>query len=168
MTQADIQDAKILIVSGSLPFRTLIHGLLDGHGFRWIEEAATGPDALDLLHRFPADLAVFEWHADNRADLDCLRRIRKDVDSADPFLPVIAITGLGGAFDAWNSGANEVLAKPIGAATLEGAIRKVLGAPRPFIEGGDYFGPDRRRESQTFDGEERRHAAPHLVERPDL
>jgi CheY-like chemotaxis protein len=168
MTQADIREAKILVVGASPPFRTLIRGLLDGMGMRWVEEAETGSGALDLLHRFPADLAILEWHADSRNDLDCLRRIRQGADSADPFLPVIAITGLGGAFEAWNSGANEVLAKPIAAATLEGAIRKVLNAPGPYVEGGGYFGPDRRHEAKEFEGSERRHEAPHLVERPNF
>ena len=41
-------------------------------------------------------------------------------------------------------GAIAIIGKPISSAVLSNTIKKVLGKPRPFIEGANYVGPCRR------------------------
>ncbi|MES1200966.1 MAG: response regulator [Pseudomonadota bacterium] len=48
------------------------------------------------------------------------------------------------AEDCRHGGANALIGKPISGATLIATIKKVLGAPRPFIDAAGYVGPCRR------------------------
>jgi DNA-binding response OmpR family regulator len=56
-----------------------------------------------------------------------------------------------------NSGVTEYVAKPFNAKSLILRIREIIERPRPFVEVGGYFGPDRRRRSEVMsEGEEKR------------
>lgn len=60
-------------------------------------------------------------------------------------------------------GANEVLVKPVAAESIAKRISHVIDQPRPYIKAPDFFGPDRRRKTQKFPGEEKRIANPDEV-----
>jgi DNA-binding response OmpR family regulator len=56
-----------------------------------------------------------------------------------------------------DAGVTEFLAKPISAKALYQRILNVVANPRPFIKTKNYFGPDRRRNTNTnYVGPERR------------
>jgi DNA-binding response OmpR family regulator len=56
-----------------------------------------------------------------------------------------------------NAGITEYVAKPFNAKSLILRIREVIERPRPFVDVGVYFGPDRRRRTEVMsEGEERR------------
>jgi hypothetical protein len=62
--------------------------------------------------------------------------------------------------EARDAGVTEFLAKPVAAKSLYERILSVVLAPRPFIKTRDYFGPDRRRTTNTkYIGPERRKGA---------
>ena len=61
-----------------------------------------------------------------------------------------------------DAGATEFLRKPIKVETVLGRLVEIIERPRPFIKCETYFGPDRRRKVEAFDGEDRRAAAPGL------
>jgi DNA-binding response OmpR family regulator len=58
--------------------------------------------------------------------------------------------------EARDCGANFVITKPFSSATLLERIVWVARDERPFLEVGDYFGPDRRFRTVGPPGEERR------------
>ena len=60
--------------------------------------------------------------------------------------------------EARDCGANFVVTKPFSAATLLERIVWVARDVRPFLEVGDYFGPDRRVRAEGPPSEERRAA----------
>jgi DNA-binding response OmpR family regulator len=60
-----------------------------------------------------------------------------------------------------DAGVTEFLAKPISAKALYERIVNVVANPRPFIKTKTYFGPDRRRNSNSnYVGPERRKDGP--------
>jgi len=92
--------------------------------------------------------------------LELTQMIRQPGTNANPFVPIIMLTGhsekkrIVGARDA---GVTEFLAKPISAKALYERVLNVVANPRPFIKTKTYFGPDRRRNSaQNYVGPERR------------
>jgi len=92
--------------------------------------------------------------------LELVRRLRMGEGSANPFVPVIMISGyaesrlLAAARDV---GINEFMAKPISARALMTRVLSVLQTPRSFVRTAGYFGPDRRRRPMLHNGPERRH-----------
>ena len=62
-----------------------------------------------------------------------------------------------------DSGINEYLLKPVSAKMLYSRIRAVIEQPRRLVKTKTYFGPDRRRGEQDFEGPDLRGAAVRLV-----
>ena len=62
-------------------------------------------------------------------------------------------------------GAHEILVKPVSGKLLASRICSVIDNPRPFIEAGDFFGPDRRRQALPYEGPDKRVEAPKIVEK---
>src|SRR5215469_10416842 len=92
--------------------------------------------------------------------LELTQMIRAQSANAKPFVPIIMLSGqsekkrVAGALDA---GATEFLAKPISAKALYERIFNVVANPRPFVKTKSYFGPERRRNTNSnYTGPERR------------
>ncbi|MGY4503815.1 hypothetical protein ACVWYH_007772 [Bradyrhizobium sp. GM24.11] len=68
------------------------------------------------------------------------------------------------------AGVTEFLAKPISAKGLYQRILNVVASPRPFIKTKTYFGPDRRRNTNSaYMGPERRVGEKHeVLQQPSL
>jgi DNA-binding response OmpR family regulator len=128
-------------------------------GISQVEEARDGADGWQHLQRFHADFVIADWKMEPMNGLTFSRKIRHAENSPNRFLPIIMVTGyseLSLVAEARDAGVNEFLTKPISARSLVGRIVSVITAPRPFVEAGDYFGPDRRRRQHPVQGEDRR------------
>ena len=92
--------------------------------------------------------------------LELTRMIRQPNANANPYVPIIMLTGHSEkkrVVAARDTGVTEFLAKPISAKGLYQRILNVVANPRPFIKTRTYFGPDRRRNSNGgYLGPERR------------
>jgi DNA-binding response OmpR family regulator len=89
--------------------------------------------------------------------------LRTSKDSPDRFVPVIMVTGasdVGTVNGARDAGVTEFMTKPISARGLYARILEVINSPRAFIRTKTYFGPDRRRREEPYDGDERRKMDP--------
>jgi hypothetical protein len=58
-----------------------------------------------------------------------------------------------------DAGVTEFLRKPVTVESVIARVAEVIERPRPFVRCGAYFGPDRRRKSELWEGEERRASA---------
>jgi len=121
------------------------------------EDGATGLDA--FTHHVP-DIVMTDWAMPIFDGLELTQMIRQPGANANPFVPIIMVTGhtekerVTAARDA---GVTEFLAKPISAKALYQRIVNVVANPRPFIKTKTYFGPDRRRNTNNaYIGPERR------------
>jgi two-component system, chemotaxis family, chemotaxis protein CheY len=153
---------RILIVEDSKPMRGLIREILEALGVAAIQEAADGQAALKLLAANGVDLVIADWAMEPMNGMELTRHIRTSPESADPFVPIIMLSGhteRARIFEARDAGVTEFVAKPVSVRALCSRISAIIDNPRPFIRTGGYFGPDRRRRSLPFNGPERRKAA---------
>jgi CheY-like chemotaxis protein len=152
---------RILVVDDNDFMRRLYRQLLQAIGFRAenIRDAGDGQAAIDHLAAYNCDLALCDLNMAPMNGKMFTRYIRTAPDSPDPYLPIIVCTGhteLGHVADARDCGANEILSKPVTAASLYSRLHAVVESPRPFIISPDFVGPDRRRRNLPYTGPERR------------
>ena len=101
---------SLLVVDDEAPVLRLIERLAHKAGFE-VMTCSSGSDAIRLLLRKPADLAMIDLRMPDVNGLDLLRQIRRAV----PGCEVILMTGHGGvesAVEAIKLGAREYLTKP--------------------------------------------------------
>lgn len=156
----DFSRLKVLVVDDNQYMRSVFREFLRALGLSAenIRESSNGEDALGVARAFGPDLIISDYIMEPMDGFELARRIRRDEDSADPFVPIILCTGyteVGQVIAARDAGVNEVLAKPITANALYSRIRTIIEEPRQFVKLDDFFGPDRRRQNIPV-AEERR------------
>lgn len=159
MIEFDGGRLKVLLVEDNEHFRRLVRAVLQSLGVSDIREEEDGAAALAALAEFPADLAIVDYRMSPMDGLEFTRRLRREPGQANPFLPVLMVTGHGDprlAAQARAAGVHDFLTKPVPAKTLASRIVRVLQEPRPFVSAPQYFGPDRRRRQAPIAHEERR------------
>ncbi len=145
---ADYSSLKILLVEDNQHMRSIVGAILKGSGIRNVREARDGAEALDMLRQYPADIALVDFNMDPIDGVEFTKMLRNASDSANPYLPIVMITGhseRSRVIQARDAGVNEFVVKPLTARALLGRIDSVIMRPRPFIRCRTYFGPDRRR-----------------------
>lgn len=151
---------KVLVVEDNHHMRSLLRSLLGSLGIRDILEAAHGQTALDLLAQKKCDLVLTDLAMAPMDGLEFTRQVRNGKSSANPFLPIIMVSGYTERHRvqaARDAGVTEFIAKPITAKNLFARIGEIVERPRPFVRCGNYFGPDRRRHSlENYTGPWRR------------
>lgn len=154
-----LKPITFLIADERSYMRRVIKGVLETLGAKSIDEAGDGRQAWSSLKSWAPDVLLAERWMPGMNGLELLRMIRRD-KSPLKFLPVIMVTGetrREEVIGARNVGVTEYVAKPITAKGLFLRIREVIERPRPFVEAGIYFGPDRRRRTEVMDqGQDRR------------
>ena len=113
------------------------------------------------IKRALVDLVLCDWAPDFDG-LGLLRNIRNHPDSVYTQAPVIMVTAFNETshvFKALDSGMTEYLSKPLSARLLYTRFVSVIENKRRFIRADNFIGPDRRRQGNKFDGNERRNAA---------
>ncbi len=94
--------------------------------------------------------------------VELVRALRANDKGLNRTTPVVMMSSAPDAariVAARDAGVTEFLRKPFSAAHIEARLNAIFAAPRQFVEGGPYKGPDRRRRKAEFKGDERRGAA---------
>jgi len=151
---------KIMVVDDNAHMRKLVSAILRAFGCTHISEAADGQAAWAALRDTNPDVVILDWMMEGMSGFDFTKQVRTGLNSPNPYLPIIMLTGnssaecVSGARDA---GVNEFLAKPVAPKSLMVRLTSVIENPRPFVRTAAYFGPCRRRRStQEYRGPERR------------
>lgn len=140
----------VLLIDDNPNMRSIASAILHSAGLRQVHEAADGAAALDVLRDQPIDLAIVDFNMFPLDGVAFTRLVRNSADSANPYLPIIMMTGHSErrqVIEARDAGITEFVAKPITAQAMLGRIEAVIFRPRPFVKNEDYFGPCRRRHS---------------------
>lgn len=168
MPGTGLETLKALIVEDNLHMRHLLRSLLASAGMRDISEAAEGAAALKMLNSRRCDFILCDLAMKPMNGLEFTREVRRSNSSANPFVPIIMISGyteqrrVEAARDA---GVTEFLAKPVTAQSLYSRIAEIMERPRAFIRCNSYFGPDRRRKAmENYAGPWRRQDDMHDLE----
>ena len=161
MPATGLEVLKALIVEDNQHMRSLLRSLLNVAGMHDISEAADGSAALKVLAGKKCDLILCDMAMKPMDGLEFVRELRRSKSYANPFVPIIMISGYTEQHRveaARDAGVTEFLAKPITAQSLYSRIAEIMERPRAFIRCATYVGPDRRRKAtETHAGPWRRH-----------
>jgi CheY-like chemotaxis protein len=148
-----------LIVDDNANMVQIVKTILKSFGVIHIYEARDVAEAFGLVRQYAIDIVVLDYNLGFMDGLDFVRMMRTASDSPNPYLPIIMLTAytehhrVEAARDA---GVTEFCAKPVTAIEVYRKIVEVIERPRSFVRTSAYFGPDRRRHDQEFNGPERR------------
>ena len=111
--------AKILVVDDDETNRFVVRVLMERRNYQ-VSEAASGPEAIDLVKAQPFDLVFMDLRMPGMDGLETTRRIRED--NTDPTLPVVALTSRASPQHqalCRQEGMNAVLRKPLDSEKLD-------------------------------------------------
>jgi two-component system chemotaxis response regulator CheY len=153
---------KILVVDDNPHMRRLVVTILQAFGATMIYEAADGERGWAMLCDINPDVVFLDWMMEGMNGLELVKTVRTSRASANPFVPIIMLTGytqLDHVRAARDAGVNEFLAKPVSARAILTRLTAVIEHPRPYVRTKAYFGPCRRRRGKDqYRGPERRSA----------
>jgi len=143
-----LDSLQVLLVDDNQHMRAIVTAVLKGAGVTRIIEVNDGAQALSALRDRPCDLAIVDFNMQPLDGVEFTRLVRNAPDSANPYMPIIMMTGhaeRSRVMEARDAGVNEFVVKPITARSLLSRIQAVIFKPRAFVRAADYFGPCRRR-----------------------
>lgn len=146
------QALQILLADDNQHMRAITSTILASAGFRRIREVGDGAEAIEALRTWPADLAIVDFNMFPLDGVEFTRLVRNSPDSANPYLPIIMMTGHSErtrVYEARDAGVTEFIVKPITAKAVLDRIQAVIFRPRPFVKSDTYFGPCRRRVAKS-------------------
>lgn len=172
MTQVGeaLRDSAILNLSGAetmvvddSPFALgLTVQALRGFGAK-VRHACTDPvEAMQRLQEDAIDLLIVDCEMPGMDGYDLVRWLRRSELKPNAFVPVIMTGGhvrRTRVLKARDCGANFMVTKPFSPLVLLERIVWAARDERPFLQVGDYFGPDRRFRDDGPPGDERRAGA---------
>jgi len=119
---------KILIVDDYKTMLRIIRNLLGELGFKNVDEAADGSEALDALRAKKYDLVISDWNMEPMTGYDLLKEVRADEQLKPlPFIMVTAESKTENVVAAKKAGVNNYIVKPFNAATLRSKLSAVIG-----------------------------------------
>jgi DNA-binding response OmpR family regulator len=159
-----LKPISFLIVDDKAYMRRVMKNVLETLGAKQIEEAYDGSEALAAIRNWPPDIVLTEWRLYPMTGIELLKALRHERGSIR-FTPVVMVTSetrREKVIQARNTGITEFVAKPFNAKSLLLRIKEVIERPRPYVDVGTYFGPDRRRRTEVMaEGQDRRgHGGP--------
>lgn len=155
----NLTGAATMIVDDSSFALDLTAQALLGFGIRTRHACRNAADAMEILKDQNIDLLVVDCEMPGIDGFELVRWLRRSGLEPNAFVPVIMTAAhipRTRVAEARDCGANFVITKPFSASTLLERIVWVARDGRPFLEIGEYFGPDRRFRNAAAPGEERR------------
>ncbi|MBP7705244.1 MAG: response regulator [Caulobacter sp.] len=140
-------ELRVLLVDDNEHMRAIVCAILKGIGVRHIREARDGGEGLEMVRQWNPDLAIVDFRMDPVDGVEFTRLVRNADDSANPYLPIIMMTGFADrprVVEARDAGVTELVVKPVTARSIIDRLNAVVFRPRPFVKTSDYFGPRRR------------------------
>ncbi len=153
---------RFLIVDDNAAMRGLIRAVLGAFGCDNVFEAADAKRAIGILSVEQIDIMITDWKMSPVDGLALVRYLRDPEKSANPFIPIIMLTAYAEPSrvrEARDAGVTEFLVKPFSAEQLFKRIQVIINRPRAFVRTKAFFGPDRRRLVNEYEGPERREDA---------
>lgn len=130
-----------------------------GFGIKVRHACSSAAEAIAVLRDHPVDLILVDCEMPGMSGYEFVRWLRRSGLEPNAFAPVImtaAHVRRSKVSEARDCGANFLITKPFSAGVLLERIVWVARDTRPYLEVGDYFGPDRRFRSEPWEGLERR------------
>lgn len=155
----NLSGAVTMVVDDSSFALELTSQALIGFGIRPKHACLGAAEAMEILKEQTVDLVVVDCEMPGIDGFELVRWLRRSGLEPNAFVPVIMTAAhirRPRVSDARDCGASFIITKPFSATTLLERIVWVARDGRPFLEVGDYFGPDRRFRNTPPPREERR------------
>ncbi len=122
------KDMSVLIIDDYKTMLRIIRNLLQQLGFKNVDEAADGSQALSKLRSKSYDLVISDWNMEPMTGYQLLKEVRADDRlKAMPFIMVTAESKTENVVAAKKAGVSNYIVKPFNAATLKSKMVAVLG-----------------------------------------
>jgi two-component system chemotaxis response regulator CheY len=119
---------KILVVDDYPTMRRIVRNLLDQIGFKDVEEAGNGVEALEKIKVARYDMVISDWNMEPMTGIELLKHVRADTAlSKTHFIMVTAESKTENVIAAKQAGASQYIVKPFTAETLKAKIASVVG-----------------------------------------
>ena len=154
----NLTGAVTMVVDDSAFAADITSSALLGFGIKTRYSMRSAGEAIEILREAEVDLLVVDCEMPGMDGFELVHWLRRS-GPPNAFVPVIMTAGhirRSMVAKARDCGANFILAKPFSAASLLERIVWVARDGRPFLEVGEYFGPDRRFREAEPPGKERR------------
>ncbi|MBF0119547.1 MAG: response regulator [Desulfobacterales bacterium] len=118
---------KILIVDDFATMRRILKNILKQIGFKNIDEADDGANALEQLKTVKYDLIISDWNMPKMTGLELLKNVRSMPDfKSTPFLMVTAEAQKQNVIEAVQAGVSNYVVKPFTAEAISDKLSKIL------------------------------------------
>jgi len=154
----NLTGAVTMVVDDSAFAAEITSGALLGFGIKTRYSMRSAAEAIEVLQDAEIDLLVVDCEMPGMDGFELVHWLRRS-GPPNAFVPVIMTAGhirRSMVAKGRDCGANFIIIKPFSAASLLERIVWVARDGRPFLEVGEYFGPDRRFREAEPPGEERR------------
>lgn len=154
----NLTGAVTMVVDDSSFSAEITTSALLGFGIRTRYSCRSAPEAMEILGEAEIDLLVVDCEMPGMDGFEMVRWLRRS-GPPNAFVPVIMTAAhirRSMVDKVRNCGANYIVTKPFSASSLLERIVWVAQDNRPFLEVGEYFGPDRRFREGAAPGDERR------------
>lgn len=119
---------NVLVVDDYKTMIRIVRGLLNELGFKNIDEARDGPQALEMIAAKSYGLILSDWNMKPMTGLELLKTVRAAPNTLrTPFVMVTAETKTENVVAARQAGANNYIIKPFTLAVLKQKLTSVLG-----------------------------------------
>lgn len=119
---------NVLVVDDYRTMIRIVRGLLEQLGFRNIDDAADGAQALEKIQQGDYGLILSDWNMAPMTGYDLLKAVRADPRTRDiPFVMVTAEAKAENVVAARQAGVNNYIIKPFTLAVLKQKLTTVLG-----------------------------------------
>lgn len=154
----NLTGAVTMVVDDSSFASEITSSALLGFGIRTTYGCRNAAEAMEILGEKEIDLLVIDCDMSGMSGFEMVEWLRRS-GPPNAFVPVIMTAAhirRSMVSRARDCGANFIITKPFSAASLLERIVWVARDGRPFLEVGEYFGPDRRFRLSGPPGDERR------------
>jgi CheY-like chemotaxis protein len=162
MQKQSFAKLDVLVCDPNQHMGTLIGQMLRHLKVHAVEEVQSTNAALSSLTNRKFGLILLDDLIGPTDSVELVRALRAKEAGLNRTTPVVMMSSAPEAariLAARDAGVTEFLRKPFAAVHVESRLNSIFGAPRKFVEGGAYKGPDRRRRKTEFKGDDRRGGA---------
>lgn len=118
----------ILIVDDYKTMLRIVRNLLAKLGFKDVDEATDGTEALSMMRGRNYGLVISDWNMQPMTGYELLKQVRADSNlNSVPFIMVTAESKAENVIAARKAGVNNYIIKPFSAEVLKAKLKTVLG-----------------------------------------
>lgn len=155
----NFSDLEVLIVDDNQHMHTILRDILLGMRIKKIKHAYSSSEAMKMVEAGVPDVMLVDLLMKPVSGFDFIRSVRRHERQEISLSAILVLTSFSSAElvrRARDSGANELLCKPVSVSGLVDRLTHMRDHPRQFVKTETYIGPDRRRAVREFEGPDRR------------